>query len=66
VALASVSCVFKAFIKIAVTFLEGAVMFLGGIITFISKGSSAIGRSFEAVKAKVVDNIKGVVGRDLR
>jgi hypothetical protein len=33
---------------------------------FISKGSLAIRKSFKLVKAGVIDNIKGVIGRDLR
>jgi hypothetical protein len=66
VALASISCVFKAFVEVAMTFLEGAVMFLGGAITFISKKSLAIERSFKAVKAGIADDIKGVIGRNLR
>jgi hypothetical protein len=59
VALVSVSYIFKAFIKIAMIFLEGAVM-------FISKGSLAIKKSFKVVKARVVDNIKGVIRRNLK
>ena len=50
--LISVSCVFKAFIKI--------------VITFIGKGSSAIERPFKVAEVKVVDNIKGVNRHDLR
>jgi hypothetical protein len=59
VALASISYIFKAFIEVAVTFLEGAVI-------FINKGSLAAGRLFKAVKAGVVDDIKGVNGYNLR
>ena len=58
-ALASVGCVFGAFV-------EGAVMFIGGAVTFIGKGGLAGGRSFKTVRARVANNIKGVNGRDLR
>jgi hypothetical protein len=59
VALVSVSCVFKAFIGVTVTFLER-------VITFISRGSLAIEKSFKTVKAGVADNIKGVIERNLK
>jgi len=51
--LASIGCVFRVFIE--------------GAVTFIGKGSSAVGgRLFKIAKAGVVDDIKGVNGRDLR
>jgi hypothetical protein len=40
--------------------------FLKGAVIFINKGSLVIGRLFKAVKTKVVNNIKGVIRRDLR
>jgi len=53
VALASIGCVFRVFVE--------------GAVTFIGKGSLAIGgRLFKIAKAGVVDDIKGVNGRDLR
>jgi hypothetical protein len=53
VALASISYIFRVFIK--------------GAITFISKGSLFIkGRLFKIAKARVVDNIKGVIRRNLK
>jgi hypothetical protein len=53
VALASIGYIFRIFI-------EGAVIFIG-------KGSLAIGgRLFKIAKARVVDDIKGVNGRNLR
>ena len=71
VTLASVSCVFRAFIEGAVafvggavTFIEGAVTFIGGAVIFI--GLAVKGRSFEVIRVKVVDGIKGVDERDLR
>ena len=51
-ALASVSYIFKAFIKRAVIFIKGAVIFIG-------KGGSAIGRLFKTARVKI-NNIKGV------
>ena len=58
-ALASISYIFKVFIKRAITFIKGAVI-------FISKGGLAIGRLFKATKARVIDNIKGVNGYNLK
>jgi hypothetical protein len=53
VALASISYIFRVFIK--------------GAIIFISKGSLFIkGRLFKIAKARVVDNIKGVNRRNLK
>jgi hypothetical protein len=66
VALASIGYVFEVFIEVAVTFLEGAIAFLGGAVMFMSKGSLAIGRLFKVVETSVADDIKGVIGRDLR
>ena len=65
--LVSVGCVFGAFVEGAVIFIGGAVTFVGGAVTFIGKGSLAVGeRLFETAEARVVDDIKGVNGRDLR
>jgi hypothetical protein len=59
VALASISYIFKAFIK-------GTITFIGAVI-FISNGSSAVGeRLFKTAKARVINNIKGVNRRNLR
>ena len=52
-ALASISCIFKVFIKRAIIFIKKA-------ITFINKRGLAIGRSFKVAKVEVIDNIKGV------
>ena len=57
-ALASVSYIFKIFIKRAVIFIEGA-------ITFVGKGGLAVGRLFETARVKV-DNIKGVNKHNLK
>ena len=57
--MASISCVFKIFIKRAVTFIKG-------VITFINKGNSAVKKLFKAAKARVADNIKRVNGRNLK
>jgi hypothetical protein len=46
------------FVGGAVIFVGGAVTFVGGAVIFISKGSSAIGRSFKIAKAGVADDIK--------
>jgi hypothetical protein len=51
-ALASISYIFRAFIK--------------GAIAFIGKGSLFIGGLSKAARAGVVNNIKGVNRRDLR
>ena len=49
-ALASVSCVFGIFIE--------------GFLIFIDKGSLSISGLFKVAKTKIVDNIKGVNGRN--
>ena len=46
--------------------VKWAIIFIKGAMTFIGKGGLAIGRLFKAVKAGVVDDIKGVIRRDLR
>ena len=56
--MASISCIFKAFVKRAVIFIKGAVIFIG-------KKGLAVERLFKITRVKV-DNIKGVNKRDLR
>ena len=51
-ALASIGYIYRAFIK--------------GAVAFIGKGSLSIGGLSKAARAGVVDDIKGVNGRDLR
>ena len=51
-ALASISYIFRVFIK--------------GFLIFISKGSLSIDKSFKAAEAKITDNIKGVNGHNLK
>ena len=51
-ALASISYIFRVFIK--------------GFLTFIGEGSLSIGRLFKAAEAGVTNNIKGVNRHDLR
>ena len=58
-ALASISYIFKIFIK-------GAVIFIGGALIFVGKKSLAIGELFKIAEAKVVDNITGVNRCDLK
>ena len=61
VTLASISYIFRVFIKGAITFIRGAVTFIGGAVTFVGKESSAIGeRLFKIAKARVVNDIKEV------
>jgi hypothetical protein len=49
-----------------VTFVEGAVTFVEGAVTFVGEGGLAIGGLFKTAEAGVVDDIKGVDGRDSR
>src|SRR6266568_4966686 len=77
-ALAFVSCVFRAFVKGAIMFIggaimlvEGAMIFIGGAVTLIEGavmfiGSAIRGRSFKAAGVGVVNDIKGVDECDLR
>ena len=65
-ALASVSYIFKVFMKGTIIFIKRAVTFIGKAVIFIGKGSSAIGGLFKTTKAGVVNNIKGVSGHNLR
>ena len=45
--------------KGAVTSVEGAVTFIGGAVTSVSKGGSAVGRSFKTAGVGV-DDVKKV------
>ena len=51
--LASISYIFKTFIKGAIIFIKTAVTFIRGAVTFIGKESSAIKGSFKTAKVRV-------------
>ena len=48
-------------------FIKGAIIFIREAVIFINKRSLAVKKGlFKIAKAKVVNNIKGVNGRNLR